>query len=354
MRRLVELAVDRIVAHIESLPSQPSVDVEGGVELARSLSEPLPETPTPYAQLLDLLFERAVPKSFNTAGPGYLAYIPGGGLVHTALADLIADAVNRYVGVWAAAPALVQLEANVGRWFCDVVGYPAGALGLLTSGGSLANFTAVVTARRERLPEDFLRGVLYASDQVHHSVQKAAMLAGFPPQNVHAVASDARFRLDLEALRSAIAADRAAGRTPFLVVGTAGTTNTGAVDDLAALADLAAAEGLWLHVDAAYGGFFLLTKRGRRIMRGIELVAEPELSLLAFRLRRPGLDEPALDALNRRLLDRVNARRRVYLTGTVAHGRFLCRICVLSFRTHLDRMRAAVEDIRAAVADVGA
>src|SRR5436309_11586993 len=270
MRRLVELAVDRIVAHIESLPSQPSVDVEGGVELARSLSEPLPETPTPYAQLLDLLFERAVPKSFNTAGPGYLAYIPGGGLFHTALADLIADAVNRYVGVWAAAPALVQVEANVGRWFCDVVGYPAGALGLLTSGGSLANFTAVVTARRERLPEDFLGGVLYASDQVHHSVQKAAMLAGFPPQNVHAVASDARFRLDLAALRSAIAADRAAGRTPFLVVGTAGTTNTGAVDDLAALADLAGAEGLWLHVDAAYGGFFMLTERGRRVMRGIE------------------------------------------------------------------------------------
>src|SRR5205823_11966463 len=110
----------------------------------------------------------------------------------------------------------------------------------------------------------------YASDQVHHSVQKAAMLAGFPPQNVRAVASDARFRLDLEALRSAIAADRAAGRTPFLVVGTAGTTNTGAVDDLAALADLAGTEGLWLHVDAAYGGFFLLTERGRRIMRGIE------------------------------------------------------------------------------------
>jgi len=86
---------------------------------------------------------------------------------------------------------------------------------------------------------------------------------------------------------------------------------------------------------------------------GIEVVAEPELSLLAFRLRRPGLDGPGLDALNRRLLERVNARRRVYLTGTVAHGRFLCRICVLSFRTHLDRMRAAVEDIRAAVADVG-
>src|SRR6266571_5036267 len=332
MRRLVELAVDRIVAHIESLPSQPSVDVEGGVELARSLSEPLPETPTPYAQLLDLLFERAVPKSFNTAGPGYLAYIPGGGLFHTALADLIADAVNRYVGVWAAAPALVQLEANVGRWFCDVVGYPAGALGLLTSGGSLANFTAVVTARRERLPEDFLRGVLYASDQVHHSVQKAAMLAGFPPQNVHAVASDARFRLDLEALRSAIAADRAAGRTPFLVVGTGALVvrDGGALrrahgmhaDYLPALPqenDLIDFSEVSPELSRPFRGLRVwlplkmlglapfrraldekldLTAWAADELRktpGIEVVAEPALSLLAFRLRRPGLDGPALD-----------------------------------------------------------
>ena len=452
MRRLVELAVDRIVAHIESLPSQPSVDVEGAVELARSLSEPLPETPTPYAQLLDLLFERAVPKSFNTAGPGYLAYIPGGGLFHTAVADLIADAVNRYVGVWAAAPALVQLEANVGRWFCDVVGYPAGALGLLTSGGSLANFTAVVTARRERLPEDFLRGVLYASDQVHHSIQKAAMLAGFPPQNVHAVASDARFRLDLEALRSAIAADRAAGRTPFLVVGNAGTTNTGAVDELAALADLAGTEGLWLHVDAAYGGFFQLTERGRGAFAGIEradsitldphkgmflpygtgslvvrdgarlreahfvgaaylqdfppedelpnfteyspelsrdfrglrvwfplvlhgvdafrealdekldlarylyeelstipeleLPWEPELTVVPFRLR-DGSDEA-----DRRLLDLINASKRVVLSSTVVEERFTIRACILSHRTHRDRIDECAQIVRRAAADV--
>jgi aromatic-L-amino-acid decarboxylase len=458
MRRLVGAALDRIVAHIESLPSQPAADVEGAAELARELAQPLPEAAAPLEGVLDLLFDRAVPKSFNTAGPGYLAYIPGGGLFHTAVADLVADAVNRYVGVWQAAPALSQLEANVVRWFCDLVGYPAGALGLLTSGGSLANFTALATARAERLPEDFLRGVVYASDQTHHSVQKAARMAGFPARNVREVPSDRDFRLDLGALRAAVASDRAAGRTPFLVVGNAGTTNTGAVDDLSGLADLAAAEGLWLHVDAAYGGFFLLTARGRAAMcgieradsvtldphkglflpygtgalvvrdgdalrraqglhadylparppaggfvdfseispelsrpfrglrvwlpvmllgiapfrraldekldlaawaaaevgkvDGIERVAEPQLSLFAFRLARPGLDGPAHDALNRRFLQRINAPRRVYLTGTMARARFVLRICVLSFRTHQDRMAAALEDIRAAAGGV--
>ena len=131
-----------------------------------------------------------VPKSFNTAGPGYLAYIPGGGLPQSAVADLVADSVNRYVGVFAAAPGLAQLEANVVRWFADLAGYPAGARGILTSGGSLATFSALVAARRERLPEDFLSGTIYASDQTHHAVQKAALLAGFPPDRVREIPVD--------------------------------------------------------------------------------------------------------------------------------------------------------------------
>jgi aromatic-L-amino-acid decarboxylase len=458
MRRLVQLALERLVAHVESLPRQPSADVAGAAEVARSLREPLPpEEGAPFEALLELLFDRAVPKSFNTAGPGYLAYIPGGGLFHAGLADLVADVTNRFVGVWQAAPALVQIEANVGRWFCEMVGYPRSALGLLTTGGSLANLIALVTARRARLPENFLSGVVYASDQAHHSVQKAALLAGFPPANVRAVLTDERFRLRFDALAEAIAADRSAGRIPFCLVANAGTTNTGAVDDLEAAADLARAEGLWLHVDAAYGGFFVLTDRGRRTLRGmeradsitldphkglflpygtgsllvrdgealrrahsihaeylppvpedpdfvdfstvspelsrdfrglrvwlpvkmhgigafrraldeklhlaawaaeelrtidgVEILAEPQLSLLAFRVVRPGLDAAALDDLNRRVMEAVNARRRVYITSTVVRGRFLIRICVLSFRTHLDRMRMAIEDIRAAIAE---
>src|SRR6266446_2099818 len=156
MHRLVDEAMRRIVAHIESLSSQPASNVAGAADFARTLIEPLPQVGTSYGQLLDFLFDEAIPRSFNAAGPGYLAYIPGGGIFHAAVADLIADAVNRYVGVFIAAPALVQLEANVVRWFCEIVGYGEGSGGVLTSGGSLANLTAIIAARRRLLGDNFL------------------------------------------------------------------------------------------------------------------------------------------------------------------------------------------------------
>jgi aromatic-L-amino-acid/L-tryptophan decarboxylase len=450
MRRLAEEALRRIVAHIESLPQQPARGDEGAAEFARTLIEPMPEEGERYEKLLDLLFDECVPRSFNAAGPGYLAYIPGGGLFHAALADFISDSVNRYTGVNAAAPALVQLESNVIRWLCQIVGYGAGSGGVLTTGGSLANFTAIVTARKEKLPENFLRGTLYCSDQVHHSFQKAANLAGFPYANIRDIPSDEKFRMRIDALEEAIARDRRDNWTPFLVVGSAGTTNTGAVDDLTEIARVAREQRLWFHCDGAYGGFFAMTERGRHTLRGMEqadsvvldphktlflpygtgglvvkdagalhrahslhadylppmaeeehlvdfceispelsrdfrglrvwlplkmfgakvfrqlldekldltlyateelrkipgisIVAEPQLSVVAFRLR--GSNE-----VNQKLLDRINARKRVMLTPTVVRGEFVLRICVVSFRTHRDRMETALEDIRAAVAE---
>lgn len=455
MRRLVEAAMERIAEHVDSLPDQPASHTEGGARLARSLAEPLPERGTPFPRLLDLLFDRAIPRSINTASPGYLAYVPGGGLLHAAVADLIADSVNRYVGLFGAAPGLARIEANVLDWFREMVGYPEGAGGILTSGGSLSALTAMITARRERLPENFLSGVLYLSDQAHHSLEKAALLAGFPRANLRKIPSDDRFRIRLDALETAVEEDRQRGLTPFLVVGSAGTTNTGAVDPLDGLADAAARHGLWLHVDAAYGGFFVLTRDGRDAMQGIEradsivldphkslflpygtgallvrdagalrrthslaaeylpqsqedpervdfyeispeltrpfrglrvwlplkmhgagpfrealeeklalarwaceelkrvdgieVVAEPQLSTLAFRLQRDGLSVEELNRLNRRLMKRVNDRKRVLLTGTTLGDRFVIRICVLSFRTHQDRMEACLEDVREAV-----
>ncbi|HKY32456.1 MAG TPA: aminotransferase class I/II-fold pyridoxal phosphate-dependent enzyme [Candidatus Polarisedimenticolia bacterium] len=459
MRRMAELAMDRIVEHIGSLPSQPaSYDTSDGPDLARSLAEGLPEQGSPFEELLALLFERVVPASFNTAGPGYLAYIPGGGLFHAAIADLIADAVNRYVGVFQAAPGLAQIEANVVRWFSGIVGYPAAAGGFLTTGGSLANLSAVITAREEKLGEAVTSGVVYVSDQTHHSVARAARLAGIPPGRVRSLPGDESGRLDAGRLREAVAADRRRGLRPFLVCGNAGTTNTGAVDDLEALACAAREEGLWLHVDAAYGGFFMLTERGRARMKGIDqadsitldphkglflpygtgcllardggalrrthahhadylppmqqdsglvdfcdispelsrdarglrvwlplkmhgagafrrsldekldlaawaaaelsaipgvdVVAPPQLSLLAFRLSRPGRPREEMDRLNRSVLERVNAGGRVFLTGAVLPSGFVLRICVLSFRTHADRMREAIDAVRQAASEV--
>jgi len=455
MHRLVDGAMRRIVAHIESLPSQPAMNVEGATEFARTLIEPLPRTGTSYDALLDFLFDEAIPRSFTSAGPGYLAYVPGGGLFHAAVADLIADAVNRYVGVCAAAPALVQLEANVVRWFCEIVGFPRGSGGVLTSGGSLANFTAIVTARKDRLPDDFLKGTLYCSSQIHHSFQKAANLAGFPYANIRELPVDERFRIRVDALEDAIARDRAAGWTPFLVAGSAGTTATGAVDDLQELARVAREQKLWFHVDGAYGALFALTARGRdtlrgmeeadslildphktlflpfgtgavlvrdalalrrahslhadylpamqeedelvdfceispelsrdfrglrvwlplklfgiepfrdqldekldliqlaveglRAIEGIEIVAEPDLTITAFRLVKPGLDEKALNALNRTLLERITARKRVMLTPAIVDGRFVIRIAIVSHRTHRDRVEMAIDDIRECV-----
>ncbi|MFM7719407.1 MAG: pyridoxal phosphate-dependent decarboxylase family protein, partial [Actinomycetota bacterium] len=205
----------------------------------------------------------------DNAGPGFLAYIPGGGLFASSVADLLALTIDRYVSLWRETPVGAQIEDNVVRWLCDLVGFGPEARGTLTTGGSLANLAAVVTARRARLGEDFLDGTLYVSEQAHRSVEKAARIAGIPTPNLRVVATTPDLRMDVGALAAAIAADRAAGRRPFLVSASAGTTNTGAVDPLPEIADLCAAEGAWFHVDAAYGGFFLLTERGRAAFAGI-------------------------------------------------------------------------------------
>lgn len=269
LRALLDQVLRRLVPWLDGLPSQPSNRSRGRERMVAELRVPMPEVGGPVGPILTQLFERVLPISLNTAHPGYLAYIPGGGLVETAVADLITGVTNRFVNLWIASPGLAQLEQTVLRWFCELAGLPEGSGGILTTGGSLANLAALVTARRERLPPDFLRGTLYTSEQTHHSVKKAAVIAGFPVENVRVVAVDERFRIDVAALAQAIEADRAAGWRPFFVCGSAGTTATGAVDPLDALAALCEAQGLWFHVDAAYGGFFLLTERGRAAFAGI-------------------------------------------------------------------------------------
>ncbi len=455
MRRFGEEALARVVAHLAAIGEQP---VRGDVEaedVCRAMREPAPEFGAALEAILDPLFDEWIPRSFTTPSPGYLAYIPGGGLYPAAVADFISAATNRYTGVWLAAPALVQLEANVLEWLREWMSFPPSARGLLTTGGSMAAFNAVLCARERLLGRDIRRGVLYTTGQAHHSVEKAAKLAGVFEDRVRRVAIDGGFRMRVDALVEAVRADRAAGLRPFMVVSSAGTTNTGAVDPLDAVADVCAAEGLWHHVDGAYGAFFhmcpdlrplleglpradsltldphkglflpygtgaLLVRDGSALravhavsagylpvapaadgfydpsqygpelsrgypglriwmclkvfgaarfraalaekralavqaaervaaLPGIVMVAPPQLSLFAFYTTRP---RATLDEENRAtadLLEHVTRRGRVMLTGCTVDGRFLGRVCVLSFRTRQAQIDACVEDLAEAL-----
>src|SRR4051812_3531896 len=258
MRTMADDVVGRCIAHVASLDRQPACGDVDAAALCRTLREAAPDAGMPLGPLLDRLFNEWIPRSFTAPSPGYLAYIPGGGLYPAALADFIADTTNRYTGVWQAAPALVQLEANALDWLREWMGFPPQARGLFTTGGSMATFNAIVCGRERHLGADIRRGVLYTSDQAHHSVLKSAKLAGVMPDRVRAIPSDDRYRLRVDRLRSWIAEDRAAGLTPFAVVSSAGTTNTGAVDPLEEIATVCRAERLWHHVDGAYGAFFFL------------------------------------------------------------------------------------------------
>jgi aromatic-L-amino-acid decarboxylase len=441
-----------------------------GIAIGEEVSLPIGEAPhAGGAPDLAGRLQRAAGASFNTPGPGYLAYIPGGGIPTAGIASLLACWLNRYTGVSAAAPALCRLEADVITWLLREFGYPTSAAGLLTSGGSLANFSAIVAARHAKVGADgdYRHALVYASTQAHHSVAKSVALAGIPPTNVRAVATDNRWRMDVDALRDAVAADRAAGRRPFLVVSAAGTTNTGAIDPLDALADACDELDLWHHVDGAYGGGFALCPTGRARLRGIEradsitfdphkglflpygigcllvrdgealrrahlshaaylqdfdrlgrdgeapspyeygpelsrpfrglslwlplqlhgaaafrealeeklqlaarfetglrvlidggapleVVDAAQLSIVPFRLRRAAGESPTRwNERNAALLAEVNRRARVYLSSTTlpveGGNAHTLRVCVLSFRTHADRIDAGLEDVAAAL-----
>lgn len=451
--KLLEAVMQRLRVYIAGIESHP-LDLSGKADDAflRTMVEPAPEFGTKLKDLLDLIFEEGTVKSLNPTAPGFMGYVPGGGLLHAGVADLISNTLNRYVGVAAVAPVFAQLEANVIRWFCEIVGFPVTARGFLTSGGSMASLSALITARHIMLGESFSQAVIYVSDQIHHCVNKAALLAGFPRSNIRVIEGDAAFRLSPEKVETAIQLDRAAGLTPFMIAASAGTTNTGAVDPLPALGALATRENMWFHVDAAYGGFFCMTDRGRETLAGIEqadsLVLDPhktlflpygtgallvrdgnhlkathssvaeymppmqeedafvdfcelspeltrpfrglrvwlpmklhglstfrtyldekldlaqwvqsqielnpelevlapaELSILAFAVSGDGISLEERNTRTRRLLQFINNKNRIHLTGTMLKAVYAIRIAISVFRTHKEQLEILLEDLK--------
>lgn len=278
-RAAVAAAGDRYLRQIEHLPA---FDHHRGEGL---LDAPIGEHGVGLGELIPLIEQDVLRSGATTAAPGYLGYIPGGGIYYSALGDYLAAVSNKFSGVFFGGPGAVRTENMVLRWVADELGLPAGTVGNLTSGGSIANLIAVVSAREAHgigaasVPSR----VVYLTSQVHHSLDKALRIAGLSEAVVRQIPIDAAFRMRADLLAEQIVADRAAGLSPWLILGAAGTTDTGAVDPLDQLADIAERERCWFHVDGAYGGFFALTEAGKRTLRGIEradsVVLDPHKSL---------------------------------------------------------------------------
>jgi aromatic-L-amino-acid decarboxylase len=460
VRRIGRLAADAVAAHRRDLLSHP-VFGKVGADAAR-FDEPLPEEGRPFEEILAFVSEHVLPRPMGNSHPRFFGFINATADPVGTVADYLASAMNP--NCWGGDHAAIHVENTVIRWLAEILGFPSTAEGILVSGGSMANFTALAAARRAVTPgnvrEDGLAGegrarlVVYASEQVHSCVDKAVDLLGIGTRQLRKVAVDDRFRLRVDRLQDAIAADRRAGLLPTVVVGTAGTVNTGAIDPLEELADLCARESLWFHVDGAYGAMARLSPKLRPLFAGIErahsiaadphkwlyvpyeagatlvreagrlpdtfrkfpeylasdpespfpgpawfaergvelsrgfkalkvwmglkrhgrrgyvaaierdvalasflsdevrrredfeLLAEPVLSIANFRYRprNAGLDEAALDRLNRHIVHRLVSGGAFFLAPTVIQGRSSLRVSITNFRTTEDDLRCLLDE----------
>jgi len=246
-------------------------------KLAASFDEPVPEEPRALTSLFAELEEKLLPYCAHVNHPGYFGLITPSPLPAGVLADFLASALNQNVGVWTVGPSAVALERQTVRWLTQLVGWGEGSGGNLTSGGTSAHFIALKLARDaisgNAAQHDGVSGMMtaYTSDERHNSVEKAVDAVGIGRRNLRVIPSDEKFQIRLDLLERALAEDRRAGLVPACIVAMGGSTNTGAVDDLAALRSIADREGMWLHVDAAYGGGMLLSRRHPGRLAGIAL-----------------------------------------------------------------------------------
>jgi aromatic-L-amino-acid/L-tryptophan decarboxylase len=427
--------------------------------------EPVPLRPAPLPQVLSEFEDTALTRGIVPTSGRFFGYIPGGAVPSAAVGDYLAALTNRYSGVYAASPGAAEIENSAVRWLTAMIGYPESAWGTLQSGGSLATLVAIIAARETRAPTEWSRGVIYLTEECHLAIRKAVHMAGLAQTHLRIVPVDARLRMSADDLARLVAEDRRKGLQPWVVVASAGTVNTGAVDPLADIAEIAAREGLWYHIDAAYGGFFVLTERAREklaalsqadsvvldphkglflpygcgailardgerlrkafeftssylkdvhheapsptdyspeltrhfralrlwmslklhglerfraalseklvlaemaqerlaAMTGLEVGPEPDLSIVAFRVRPDGRDGAGGDgrgddgrggdddAATQAVLDRIVARGRVHLSSTRLWGKLYIRICVLCFRSHRSDLEEAFGEIERAL-----
>ena len=307
--------VSWVLDHLRGLPEQPVGTLGDAERLRRLLHEPAPEGPTPFADVLERFSRAVAPFAFRPNHPRFLAFIPSAPSPVSILADWLAAGCNFFAGVWLEAAGPTRVELTVLDWFRTLLGMPEGSSGLLTGGGSSANLTALVAARERLSREQRGRAVMYVSGQRHWSLDRAAHVAGFYPEQIRAVACDDMQRMDVSALARAIAEDRAAGLVPWLVAANAGTTNTGAIDPLGEIAGACRREVLWLHVDAAYGWANALVPEGLEELAGIEMA--DSVTLDPHKWFATGFDAGALLVRDPATLERAFKLRPEYMQDVV-------------------------------------
>ena len=276
IRRLGYAAADAVAEHRAKLESRPVFGKVG--EGAALFNEPVPEDGQPIEKTLAFVREHILPFPMGNSHPRFYGFINATADPVGIAADYLAASMNP--NCWGGDHAAIHVENRVLTWLSEMLGYPPEAEGILVSGGSMANFTALAAARRAMTPgnvreeglagEDRPRLVVYASDQVHHCVDKAVDLLGIGTKNLRKIATDERFRIRMDLLEEAVAADRRAGLAPAIVVGSAGTVNTGAIDPLEELADFCRRESLWFHVDGAYGAMAAISPALKPLFAGME------------------------------------------------------------------------------------
>lgn len=279
MRSLGYRVIDMLVEHHTTLGEKSATRFRRRDELESIFREAPPAAGGDPLQVLSSIERDVLSNIMYCTHPRHFAWVPGPSNFVSVLADTLASGVNACPGTWLESSGPSQIELITTEWLVELCGLPDTAGGVFVSGGSIANLTGLVAARQAKLDGSMHAAVIYSSDQAHSSNWKNVRILGFRPEQIRLIPVDEHLRLDASALASAVEEDRLNGKRPFCVIATAGTTNTGTVDPLNAIADVCESHGLWLHVDGAYGAAAVLTERGRESLAGMEradsLVLDP-------------------------------------------------------------------------------
>lgn len=271
MKKFGYQIIDTIVNHFNTEHKKKPVKIASREEMDSLLNENLPEKASNFQDVFDFVVQKILPNSNITTHPKSYSFVPGPSNYVSVMADTLATGFNVFSGGWMTSPAAAELEIVTINWLLKLFKFPTKrGGGIFTSGGSMANLTALVTARRQRCGDDFSKAIIYLSDQAHSSNVKAIRVLGFKKEQIRIIPTDIEYKIAINKLKNAIAKDKLQGLQPFCMIASAGTTNIGTVDPLNEIAKICKTEKLWFHIDGAYGAAAILSEKGSEILKGIE------------------------------------------------------------------------------------